>query len=185
VSCVSLSYVYSSIELLKATRSRHRWSWVQCRIATNKSSVLSLKALSFRFMIFRGLQQLISIYILYQMTPLATCYYWLQRLYLCLLFLEKEYSVTFVWFSKDHRLWASVFIASQTTHLSIDIFLWRLLWILEKKLMNPLFEKGLRIVSKWIPLDSLAYVQGSWRWLDLFERKESWSLQDVTLRKTK
>jgi len=24
--------------------------------------------------------------------------------------------------------------------------------------MSPLFEKGLRIVGKWIPFDSLAYV---------------------------
>jgi len=26
VSCVGLSYVYNSLELLKARRSRHRWS---------------------------------------------------------------------------------------------------------------------------------------------------------------
>jgi len=45
--------------------------------------------------------------------------------------------------------------------------------------MSPLFEKGLRIVSKWISFNSLAYVQESWRWQDLFERKESWSPQDV------
>jgi len=82
VSCVGLSYVYSSLELSNARRSRHRWSWVRCRTATNKSSVLGLKALSFRFMIFRRLQQLISICILYQVTPLVTCYYWLQCSYL-------------------------------------------------------------------------------------------------------
>jgi len=46
--------------------------------------------------------------------------------------------------------------------------------------MSPI-TKGLKIVSKWILLDSLAYIRESWRQPDFPERKESWSPQDVTL----
>jgi len=41
--------------------------------------------------------------------------------------------------------------------------------------------KDLRIVSKWITFDSLAYIRESWRQPDLLKRKDSWSPQDVTV----
>jgi len=44
--------------------------------------------------------------------------------------------------------------------------------------MSPL-QKDLRIVTKWITFDSLAYIRESRRQPDFPERKESWSPQDV------
>jgi len=92
VSCVSLSYFYSSLDLLSARRSCRRWSRVV--LDSDKSLVFGPKALSSRFMIFRRLQQLISMRS--KSSNIFSHLLLLQRLYLCLLLLEREYSVIFI-----------------------------------------------------------------------------------------
>jgi len=130
-------------------------------------------------MIFRRLQHLISMHSISSDT-LSHLLLLITAFISLFTFSRERISWHLFWFSR-HRFWALVFITSQTTHLSIYIFLRRLLWVLEKKRMNPSLEKGLKIVDKWIPFDSLVYVQESWRRPDLLERKESWSPQDVTI----
>jgi len=168
---------------VSARRSCRRWSRVRCRIATNKSPLFEPKALSFHFVIFRRLQQLNSIDVLDQVTLLVTCYYWLQRLYLCLLLLKREYPVMCLIFYGSQALSFS-FLSLPKQRTFQLVFFFGNFYEFSRKNVNESkgssLKRSLRIVSKWIPFDSLAYIWESWRRPDLFKRKESWSPQDVT-----
>jgi len=156
MSCVDLSYFYSSLDLLNVRGSRCRWLQMQRRIATNKAQFFILKRY---FSVLRSLDacnRLNSICVLDQMTLFVTCYYWLQRPYFCLFLLERESErvscdICFI-FYRPQALSFRFYRFQSNALLNLYFFRW-LLWVFKKERMCPSLKKDLTI-SRWIPFGS-------------------------------